>query len=95
MIPFNNEFYSGNGICTIKNGIKIIQGGVNCIKPNNYNHVEFLHHNSIGFMTDTNIIHLSNEPTNNSIIAIRCHYNGIYAAFGTAGKNYYFACVAI
>jgi hypothetical protein len=95
MIPVNNEYYSGTGKCTIKNGIKVIQGAVTCIKPNMYNHVEFLHSSSLSFATSTNIIHLSYEPTNNSIITIKCEYNGIYAAFGTAGKNYNFTCVAI
>jgi hypothetical protein len=95
MIPVNNEYYSGTGKCTIKNGIKIIQGYVSCIKPNNNNHVEFLHHASLAFITDTNVKHLSNESTTNSAIAIRCVYAGIYAANGTAGKNYNFTCVAI
>jgi hypothetical protein len=97
MIPDNNEYYSGMGKCTIKNGIKIIQGEVNCIKPNNINHVRFLYYNSLNFITPTNNMHLSyNADMNNSSkIAIKCEWNNIYAAFGTAGNRYNFTCVAI
>jgi hypothetical protein len=95
MIPYNNEYYSGSGKCTIKNGIKVIQGTVDCIKPNNSAHVIFLHHDSLSFITDTNVMHLSYDSNNNSVITIKCKSKYIYAAMGTAGKHYEFACVAI